>query len=92
VSTFADREVSRSQRGRSSTAVTLDFWLDNIRMDLGEVGWGDVDWSGLAQDKDGWRTHVFSVMNIRIPQNAGKLSSGLTTGGLSSSAELQRVS
>jgi hypothetical protein len=27
-------------------------WLDNIRMDLGEVGWGDVDWIGLAQDRN----------------------------------------
>jgi hypothetical protein len=28
-------------------------WVDNIRMDLGEVGWGDVDWIGLAQDRTG---------------------------------------
>jgi hypothetical protein len=61
-------------------------------MVLGEVGWGDVDWIGMTQDKDRWRIHVISVMNFRIPQNAGKLSSGLTTGGLSSSAQLQRVS
>jgi hypothetical protein len=27
-------------------------WVDNIRMDLGEVGWGGVDWIGLAQDRD----------------------------------------
>jgi hypothetical protein len=30
-------------------------WVDNIRMDLGEVGWGDVDWIGLAQDRNRWR-------------------------------------
>jgi hypothetical protein len=29
-------------------------WVDNIRMDLGKVGWGDVDWIGLAQDRDRW--------------------------------------
>jgi hypothetical protein len=29
-------------------------WVDNIRMDLGEVGWGDVDWIGLAQDRNRW--------------------------------------
>jgi hypothetical protein len=29
--------------------------VDNIRMDLGEVGWGDVDWIDLAQDKNRWR-------------------------------------
>jgi hypothetical protein len=28
-------------------------WVDNIRMDLGEVGWGDVDWIGLAKDRTG---------------------------------------
>jgi hypothetical protein len=37
------------------------------RMDLGEVGWGDVDWIGLAQDKDRWRALVNSVLNLRVP-------------------------
>jgi hypothetical protein len=45
-------------------------------MDLVEVGWGDVDWIGLAQDRDRWRAFVNAVMS------AGKLSSGYTTGGL----------
>jgi hypothetical protein len=31
------------------------WWVDNIRMNLGEVGWGDVDWVGLAQDRNRWR-------------------------------------
>jgi len=42
-------------------------WADNIRMDLQEVGCGYVDWIGLAQDKDGWRTLVSAVMNLRVP-------------------------
>jgi hypothetical protein len=42
-------------------------WVDNIRMDLGEVGWGDVDWIGLAQDRNRRRTHVDSVLNLRVP-------------------------
>jgi hypothetical protein len=42
-------------------------WVDNIRMDLGEVGWGDVDWIGLAQDRNRWRTFVNSVLNLRFP-------------------------
>jgi hypothetical protein len=46
-------------------------WVDNIRMDLQEVGCGDVDWIGLAQDRDGWRRLVSAVMNLRVPQNAG---------------------
>jgi hypothetical protein len=35
-------------------------------MDLGEVGWGDVDWIGLAQDKNRWRALVNSVLNLRV--------------------------
>jgi hypothetical protein len=42
-------------------------WVDNIRMDLGEVGWGDVDWIGLAQDKNRWRALVNVLMNLRVP-------------------------
>jgi hypothetical protein len=42
-------------------------WIDNIRMDLGEVGWGDVDWIGLAQDRYRWRDLVNSAMNLQIP-------------------------
>jgi hypothetical protein len=41
-------------------------WLDNIKMDLVEVGWGDVDWIGLAQDRDRWRVLVNSVLNFRV--------------------------
>jgi len=42
-------------------------WMDNIRMDLQEVGCGHVDWIGLAQDRDRWRTLVSAVMNLRVP-------------------------
>ena len=42
-------------------------WVDNIRMDLQEVGCGHVDWIGLAQDRDRWRTLVSAVMNVRVP-------------------------
>jgi hypothetical protein len=42
-------------------------WVDNIRMDLGEVGWDDVDWIGLAQDRNRWRALVNSVLNLRVP-------------------------
>jgi hypothetical protein len=42
-------------------------WVDNVRMDLGEVGWGDVDWIGLAQDRNRWRAVVNSVLNLRVP-------------------------
>ena len=46
-------------------------WVDNIRMDLQEVGCGYMDWIGLAQDRDRWRTLVSAVMNLRVPWNAG---------------------
>jgi len=42
-------------------------WVDNIRMDLQEVGCSYIDWIGLAQDRDRWRTLVSAVMNIRVP-------------------------
>jgi hypothetical protein len=42
-------------------------WVDNIRMDLGEVRWGDVDWIGLAQIRNSCRALVNSVLNLRVP-------------------------
>jgi len=41
--------------------------VDNIRMDLQEVGCGYMDWTGLAQGRDTWRTLVSAVMNLRVP-------------------------
>jgi hypothetical protein len=42
-------------------------WVDNIRMDLGEVGCGDEDWIGVAQDRNRWRALVNSVLNLLVP-------------------------
>jgi hypothetical protein len=42
-------------------------WLDNIRMDLVEVGWDDVDWISLVPDRDRWRALVNSVLHLRAP-------------------------
>jgi hypothetical protein len=67
-------------------------WLNNIKMDLGEVGWVDVDWICLSKDRSRWRALVNSVLNLRVPRNAGTLSSGLATDGFSSSAQLHTVS
>jgi hypothetical protein len=41
--------------------------VDNIEMDLVEIGWGGVDWIGLAQYRDKWRDLVNAVMNPRVP-------------------------
>jgi hypothetical protein len=46
-------------------------WVGNIKMDLGEIGFGDVDWIHLAQDRDRWRALVNTVMSLRVTQNAG---------------------
>jgi hypothetical protein len=42
-------------------------WVDNIKMDLREVGWDGRYWIDLAQDRDRWRVYVNSVMNLRVP-------------------------
>jgi hypothetical protein len=42
-------------------------WVDNIRFDVEEVGWGDVDWIGLAKDRNRWRAVVNSILNLRVP-------------------------
>jgi hypothetical protein len=42
-------------------------WVDNIRMGLGEVGWGDVDWNGLAKDRNRWRALVDWLLKLRVP-------------------------
>jgi hypothetical protein len=53
-------------QGRRPLGTPRCRWVDNIRMDLVEVGWGDVDWFGLAQDRDSWRALVNSVLNLRV--------------------------
>jgi hypothetical protein len=54
-------------RGKEPLGRPKRKWVDNIRMDLGEVGWGGVDWIGVAQDRNRWRVLLKSVMNIQVP-------------------------
>jgi hypothetical protein len=42
-------------------------WIDNIKMDLLEMGWSVVGWIGLAQDRYGWGALVNAIMNLRVP-------------------------
>jgi hypothetical protein len=42
-------------------------WVDNIKIDLREIGWDGGDWIDLAQDRDQWRALVRAVMNVRVP-------------------------
>ena len=53
--------------GRRSLGRSRHRWLNNIEMDLQEVGCGYMDWIGLTQDRDKWRTLVSAVMNLRVP-------------------------
>ena len=52
--------------GKRPLGGTRRKWEDNIKMDLQEVGCGDMDWIELAQDWDRWRALVNAVMNIRV--------------------------
>jgi hypothetical protein len=42
-------------------------WVNNIKMDLREIGWDGMNWIDLAQDKDQWRALVNTAMNLRVP-------------------------
>jgi hypothetical protein len=55
------------REGRKPLGRPRRRWVDNIRMDLVEVLWGDVGWIGLAQDRDRSRAVVNSVLNLRVP-------------------------
>jgi hypothetical protein len=53
--------------GKKSLGRPRRRWVDNIKMDLREIGWDGKDWIELAQDKDQWRALVNTVMNLRVP-------------------------
>jgi hypothetical protein len=65
-------------------------WVNNIKMVLREIGWDGTDWIDLAQDRDQWRALVYTVMNLRVPQNAGNFLSGCTIGSFSRRAHLHK--
>ena len=67
------RVLVGKQEGRKRMGRPRRRWVDNIRMDLQEVGCGYMDWIELAQDRESWRTLVNAVMNLRVPWNAGNL-------------------
>jgi len=60
------RVLVRKSGGKRPLGRPRRRWMDNIRMDLLEVGCGYMDWVGLAQDRDRWRTLVSAVMNLRV--------------------------
>jgi hypothetical protein len=42
-------------------------WVDNIKMDLRELGWDSMEWIDLAQDRNQWRALLNTIMNLRVP-------------------------
>ena len=65
------RVLAGKPEGRRPLGRPRRRWVDNIRVDLQEVGCGYMDWIGLAQDRDRWRTLVSAVMDLRVPCSAG---------------------
>jgi hypothetical protein len=53
--------------GKGPLGIPRRRWVDNIKMDLTEIGWDCVDWIDLAQDMDQWRALVNTVLNFRVP-------------------------
>jgi hypothetical protein len=53
--------------GKRRLGRTRSRWEDNIKIDLQEMGYGDIDWIMLAQDRDRWQARVNVVMNFRVP-------------------------
>jgi hypothetical protein len=64
-------------------------WVDNITMDLREIGWDGMDWIDLAQDREQRRALVNTAMNFRISYNAGKFLSSCTVYSFSRRAQLR---
>jgi hypothetical protein len=63
----ACRILVRKPEGNRPLGRPRRRWVDNIKMDLGKVGWDGVDWIDLAQDRDRWRACVNAVLNLRVP-------------------------
>jgi hypothetical protein len=57
----------KKPEGKIPLGRTRRRWMDNITMDLREIGWDCMDWINLAQDRDQWRALVNTVINLRIP-------------------------
>jgi hypothetical protein len=61
------RLLVRKPEGKRPLGRSRRRWVDSIEKDILEIGWGSVDWIGLAQDRDKWRALVNAVMNLRVP-------------------------
>jgi hypothetical protein len=63
----AYRILVRKPEGKTPLGRRRRRWVDNIKMNLREIGWYGVDWIDMAQDRDQWRALVNTVLNLRVP-------------------------
>jgi hypothetical protein len=63
----AYRLLVGKQEGKRPLGIPRRRWVDNIKMDILEIGWSGVNWICLAQDRDKWRALMNAVMNLRVP-------------------------
>jgi hypothetical protein len=63
----AYRILVGNPEGKRPLARPRRRWVDNIKMELREIGWDGMDWIDLAQDRDQWRALVRAVTNLRVP-------------------------
>jgi hypothetical protein len=65
-------------------------WVDNIKIDLRDIGWDGMDWIDVAHDRDQWRAFLNTVMNLRVPYSTGKFLSSCTSGDFSRRAQIRK--
>jgi hypothetical protein len=63
----AYRILAGRPEGRRLLGRPRNRWVDNVNMDLKEIGWDGMDWIDLEQDRDQWRALVKTVMNLQVP-------------------------
>jgi hypothetical protein len=87
----AYRILAGKPKGKGPLGRPRHMWVDSIKMNLREIGWGGMDLTDLAQDRDHWRALVNTVMKLRVPKYVGKLLNNCTTGSFSRRAQLSGV-
>jgi hypothetical protein len=61
------RILVEKPEGKRTLGRPRSRWIDNIRMDLGEIGCDVADWTDVIQDRDQWRALVNTILNLRVP-------------------------
>jgi hypothetical protein len=64
---YAYRVLVGKPEGKRPLGIPRRWWVNNVKMDLGEIGWDGMDWIDRAQYRDQWRALVNTVMNLWVP-------------------------